>query len=214
LVDPIGPWEPGPAQPFGAGYYPGDLSAPAPGTVYLDALGPKGEVIERTTDAGRAWVPVTPPCGPSQPGRFQGPDGELTAFSTDNLFDTCAVKPLTMKPAITYFSSFSMDAGRTWQHGQSTTKEPAVPGWLAVSSTTGWSTNGSEVMRTTDGGRSWRAVFVAPGSATLEALDATSPTRAYATLAVPSAKDTRFFVEGTSDAGRSWQELAAFSLPG
>ena len=205
-------------QPLPSGYYPGSLVAPSPSTVYLQAWGPSGAVMEVTRDGGRTWQLVKAPCGARKPGQVRAPIANLSAFTPDRLYLLCGTKTLK-PPGVSRLLSFSADGGRTWTRVPKSSRSETPSGWQTESSTVGWTDNGGGgVLRTTDGGRSWRVVS-APidhsryRAGTLESIVATSPARAFATYALTTSKGTYFLIWETSDAGSTWDAVSAFTLP-
>ena len=205
-------------QPLPSGYYPGSLVAPSPSTVYLQAWGPSGAVMEVTRDGGRTWQLVKAPCGARKPGQVRAPIANLSAFTPDRLYLLCGTKTLK-PPGVSRLLSFSADGGRTWTRVPKSSRSETPSGWQTESSTVGWTDNGGGgVLRTTDGGRSWRVVS-APidhsryRAGTLESIVATSPARAFATYSLTTSKGTYFLIWETSDAGSTWDAVSAFTLP-
>ncbi len=66
-----------PVQPLPRGYYPGSLVAPSPSTVYLQAWGPSGAVMEVTRNGGRTWELVKAPCGARDAGTGTSADRQF-----------------------------------------------------------------------------------------------------------------------------------------
>lgn len=202
-----------PRQPFATGYYAGTVIAPSEATVYVQAEGPKGAVFEVTRNAAESWKRLAAPCGARRPGQVRAPLDDLTAFSPDRLVLLCGKK--TTSPArLTTFLSFSTDGGRHWTHVPvPRDEEVAIE---PVTATAGWGVNGEgQILRTTDGGRSWQTVWAfGPGGAhgTLEDLAASGPSKAFATFAVERSGRTEFLIRRTTDAGASWHPVASFAL--
>jgi len=206
-----------PVQPLPRGYYPGSLVAPSPSTVYLQAWGPSGAVMEVTRNGGRTWELVKAPCGAREQGQVRAPIANLSAFTPERLYLLCGTKTLK-PPGMGRLLSFSADGGRTWTRVAKSSRSETPSGWQTESSTVGWTGDGGGgVLRTTDGGRSWQVVS-SPISrsryraGTLESIVATSPAQAFATYAVTTSKGTYFLIWETSDAGSTWDAVSAFTL--
>jgi photosystem II stability/assembly factor-like uncharacterized protein len=142
-------------QPLPPGYANED-SPPADWValpVLVGALGAAGvaaqrglanaSLVYRTTDGGSSWYPVAPPGAPRAWGidLVSATDWKLISGST--ILST-------------------NDAGRRWQTTHSDVRLTSYGGSEFVSSAVGWYLDGDQVLRTTDGGESWRKVTI-PG---------------------------------------------------
>ncbi len=199
------------SQPIHGSWTNVQVMAGGSGTAYVfNADAPRQTFV--THDDGRTWQRMQPPC-PS------GERGGLTAAYGDTIWADCN-SPTSQQQALERSDS----GGRSWQRLH---PGPAGPVQLQpVSAEAGWAVSGHDVLRTTDGGATWSAVWseansqppslrsqlpppIAAGPNPL--LIAQSPTSASLVVAIAHgrlgqhSKLTNLVVYRTTDGGRTWQ---------
>ena len=197
------------AEPFGVGFWNRTrgllvLTSLSPGCG--DGSGPcQGGSIERTRDGGRRWQVVY---------RLAAPVDAVSVARRDVAWVT--IGPVWCVPPDGCASRrllVSSDGGRVWRHVASSR---AVASVSAVSSSDAWAvavhsgspTDSTSLVRTTDGGRSWRTeVDPCPQSqpSGLAAVSFQSSTRGWVVCTSEAARDfqgkTMFW---TANAGATW----------
>jgi photosystem II stability/assembly factor-like uncharacterized protein len=198
------------SQPIHGGWTNVHVIAGGPGTAYVsNADAPRQTFV--THDDGRSWQRVQPPCP-------RGDPGGLTAAYKDTIWAECSSTRSQQQVL-----ERSDNGGRSWQQlhpgpAHAITLQP-------VSDEAAWALSGREVLRTTDGGSTWSAVWSEansqppslrsqippPIAAGFNPLIAQSPSSASLVVAVTrghvgaQTKLTNLVVYRTTDGGQTWQ---------
>jgi photosystem II stability/assembly factor-like uncharacterized protein len=115
-----------------------------------------------------------------------------------------AILPVTFSDKLVLYSS--ADAGATWTPTATTIGNV----WSVITVTDAYATDGTTIVRTADGGRSWATVepgeqltgMLAAGY-TIRQLDFSAPLKGWALLAAPESGSTQLLK--TIDGGRTWR---------
>jgi photosystem II stability/assembly factor-like uncharacterized protein len=198
------------SQPIHGGSTNVQVIAAGRGTAYVSNADVRRQTFV-THDDGQSWQRIRPPCS-------SGESGGLNTAHGDTVWAEC-YSPVNPRPVL----ALSEDGGRSWQRISRSVALTSAP--QLVSSETAWALSGRKVLRTTDGGLTWSAVWsaatsqppalrsktpppIAAGPDLL--LVAQSPTSASVVIAITGgtrtgAKLTNLVVYRTTDGGRTWQ---------
>jgi photosystem II stability/assembly factor-like uncharacterized protein len=184
-------------QPLAAGTVVA-MARPSRPVAWLLFESPHGRFrLMTTSDTGHSWTARPLPCPATQRSGEQ-----LSAAGSRSLWLVCEGTPgAGSLPGTLYRSA---DGGRRWNR-------IAVENALqvhAVSDRVAWAIQGSgsgaAVVRTTDGGRTWRTVL-SRTDANIEAFAARGPDSTHAVAEVLTSAGIRFVAYQTLDAGQTWQ---------
>lgn len=160
--------------------------------------------VVRTTDGGRHWKDVTPQ---APPGLRLSPLGVgwLRARTPLGAWAQSSLEQLTPdgQPSSSPVVFHTLDGGQTWSVSIS------VRGWLMdfLNARDGWSVSGNDVLRSTDGGKTW--FKIASGIASVHhpaSLHFLSATRGWITGNVGETLPRRPYLLVTSDGGYTWKQ--------
>ena len=218
---------PVPTQPVIAYFEPGaeveirSIQMIGPGTGWGLARGSASEDhVLKSSDGGQTWQDVTPPEPPIQ---SPAEDSATATFFLDYQTGWVAyfvngAEPLSVEVHFWHTS----DGGRSWDRGGGVdpTDYPEAPpilifsdsavGWLLLDHFVGMGHHAFTLLRTQDGGRTWRRLAGAPDSESLchhTGLSFSDASSGWMTGECPFELGEGVFLEVSEDGGVNWQTL-------